>query len=384
MKMKKTATGILLGFFISFGLLIVLALWPLPYELQTDPPTPPSPPLSTPMLSEIPVPEIPPEVPEEPKPSDAGTSLPPEKEIEISVEKPGDISIPAEPAEPPKSSISPIKQKPEGKPKKEIGKAKPAAPKTEDKKRIETVKPALAPEVPPPPAISRTELDALQSLLERLRSAYVGEDLSTIKQLLILSSQQESLLKKIFNSYANLQADLEAMKQGGDRVTSAIRILSLKNENGNAVIPGPGWGRQLLTVTPKDNRWNQVALANAVFKNGQKAPMDFIAPVINHTLPAYTAKPGEPAEITAAITDNIKVILATLRFRAQGERNYEATQMIEGANHAFSGRIPGSMIKTGSTSMEYYIEARDAEGNISLEGRPTAPLVIAVVPPASE
>lgn len=336
------------------------------------------------MVLEMPAPEMPPAVPDEPKPLDVGTGLPPGEKPEISTEKTGDISIPSEPAETPKSNIPPIKQKPEGKPGKEIGKAKPAASKTEAQKRIETVKPALAPEAPPPSAISRTELDALQSLLERLRSAYVEEDLSTIKQLLVLSILQESSLKKIFNSYANLQADLEALKQGEDRLTTAIRISSLKNEKGNAVIPGPGWGTQPLMVTPKDNRWNQVALAGAVFKSGQTTPMDIIAPMINHTLPAYTAKPGKPAEITAAITDNVKVLRATLRFRAQGERNYEATQMIEGANHAFSGRIPGSMIKAGSTSMEYYIEARDAEDNISLEGRPTAPLVIAVVPPVSE
>jgi hypothetical protein len=88
--------------------------------------------------------------------------------------------------------------------------------------------------------------------------------------------------------------------------------------------------------------------------------------------------------ISATITDNVRVVLATLRFRAQGEHNYESIRMSEGPDHVYTAPIPASMIKAGSTSMEYYIEARDAEGNLSLEGRPSAPLVIAVVPTPPE
>lgn len=366
--MKKTGIGLIFGILISAGILAALALWPIADEIRISPPDqppiiPPAPTISDHSGSMIPQPALPQE-----KPADSGT-----------------LPSPAEPAE------ASGENKPSGEPKHETKrpeeprKTKPVPPYAAESTSPETVKPsAETPVSNASPTIGQSDLDGINSLLNRLKSIYLGKDIETIEKLIILSADQEASLRKIFNSYKNIQADLEEMKITGDRVTSAIVIRSLENETGNAVIPGPIWGKQSLTITAINNQWNQVALTGNPFKNAQKRPADLIAPMIVHTLPTYTAKPGTPAEISATITDNSKIAQAELHFRAQGDRNYETTGMSEGPGHTYSGRIPGSMIKTNSTSMEYYIEAKDMEGNVSIEGRPTVPLVIAVVPPSSK
>jgi hypothetical protein len=359
--MKKTLIGLFFGILISAGLLVVLALWPLPNKTQTSLPDLPPVIPPAPMVSESPDPTPPQPVQPPEKPADVGTT---------------------EPSLPNKTAVKPSQATKRAETPR---KAKPTAPSASDKTRTETVKQTAAALVqPPPPVIGQSDLDAINSLLNRLQSAYTGEDITAIKELLSLSIDQEVSLKKIFNSYKGLRADLEEAKITGDRVTSVIVIASVENEKGNAVIPGPSWRRQLLTITSKNNQWNQIALTGNVFRSAQKGTIDLIAPTIIHALPAYIAKPGEPSEISAMITDNMKLAQAALHFRAQGDRDYETTPMAEGPDHTYSGRIPGSMIKTNSTSMEYYIEAKDTDGNVSMEGRPIAPLVIAVVPAAAE
>jgi hypothetical protein len=240
--------------------------------------------------------------------------------------------------------------------------------------------------VPAPPSgsIGPSDLQEIHSLLNRLKVAYSEKDILSIRKEIVLSMDQENLLKKIFNSYRTVQSDVEAAKIVQNQVMSAILITALENDRGNVVIPAPSWGRQSLRIAVSEGQVNKVTLDADDFQSTGKGPLDLIAPVIVHSLPAYTANPGKPTEVSATITDNVKVDVAMLRFRAQGEKNYESIRMTEGPDHAFSAPIPGSMIKGESTSMEYYIEARDPEGNLSLEGRPTAPLVIAVVPTQSE
>lgn len=362
--MKKTVIGIVFGILISAGLLIGLALWPLPDGIKTSPPDPPPVTPPAPMVSDSPAPTAPQLVQPEAKPADDATTSPP----------------PAEPVKTPLPTKAIAKPNRETKRAEEPRKAKPTAPSTGGQTSTETVKQSAAAPVPaPPPVIRQSDLDTINSLLNRLKSAYTGKDLETIKEFVVLSLDEENSLKKIFSSYNTIQADLEAVTITGNQATSAIVIISVENEKGNAVIPGPKWGTQPLTITAKNNQWNQVTLTGNLFKNTQKGPADLMAPIIIHALPTYTVKPGAPAEISAMITDNMKIAQAALHFRAQGDRDYETAPMAGGPNQIYTGRIPGSMIKANSTSIEYYIEAKDAEGNVSREGRPTAPLVIAVV-----
>jgi len=359
---KPIVIGITSGIVLSAGLLIFLALWPPSNETVTVvPPVTPSvsPPLAT---TESPPPAVPP---------------PPLPKTEAAEGETGGLRST-------ESNPTAVNQPPSQRgTEKNPGRSKPVG-----SEKIVKSKPEASPNAGPPAQPSKTirpsDLTELHSLLNRLKSAYTEKDISAIKKDIMLSEDQEELLKIIFNSYATVQSDVEAVKVIQNRVTSAILITSLENEKGNVVLPAPSWGRQSLRVESSDNHVNQVTLDAGDFKSSQAGPLDLIAPVIVHSLPEYTAKPGEPTMISATITDNVKVVLATLRFRAQGEHNYESIRMSEGPDHVFAAPIPASMIKVGSTSMEYYIEARDAEGNLSLEGRPSAPLVIAVVPTPPE
>jgi len=366
---KSIVIGITSGIVISVGLLIFLALWPLSNETVTVVP-PETPSVSPPTVTtESPPSTEPAPAPSKSEPAEGGTgglrsteSGPTAGNQPVSrgaTEKDRDTSKPIGSE---KSSIS----------EKKIVKSTP-----------QTRRSAVTP-TPPSKPIGPSDLTEIHSLLNRLKTAYSEKDISTIKQEITLSEDQELSLKMIFNSYKTVQSDIEAVKVLQNGVTSAILITSLENETGNVVLPAPSWGRQFLRVESSGNHVNRATLDAGDFKSSHAGPVDLIAPVIVHSLPEYTARPGEPTVISATITDNVKVDLATLRFRAQGEHNFESIRMSEGPDHVFTAPIPASMIKTGSTSMEYYIEARDAEGNLSLEGRPSAPLVIAVVPTPPE
>lgn len=376
--MNKTAFGIMLGVLISTGLLIGLALWPLPKGGDTlRPDLPPAPP-QAPMTGDVPPAAIPLPVEPEVKPPDTGTSASPGTD---QTPAPDEIKpSQTEPALPEKAVVNPNR---EAKRPREARRVKPAAPLAGKKGRTGTAKKAPVPVPPLPAPPSPSDLEKIRSSLNSLKSAYIGKDLQSVKQILNLSVGQEIALKNIFNSYRNLQADLGMMQPNGNGVTSFILITSLENGRGNLVIPAPKWANQSLIIQPQNNQWNQISLGGDLFTNVQGETIDLIAPVISHSMPAYNATPGEPTEIMAAITDNMKIAQAALHFRAQGDPDYESAPMSKGPDQTYSGRIPGSMIMSNSTNMEYYIEAKDEEGNISLEGRPKAPLVIAVVHPAS-
>jgi hypothetical protein len=366
---KPIVIGITSGIVVSVGLLIFLALWPLPNETVTVVP-PEAPSVSPPLVTtESPPSPEPAPAPSKSEPAEGGTGGLRSTESGPTAGNPPD----SRGATDKDRDISKLT----GNEKSSVSEKKTVKPKPQTRR---------SPVTPTQPSktIGPSDLTEIHSLLNRLKIAYSEKDISTIKQEVSLSEDQEVLLKMIFNSYKTVQSDLEAVKVIQNRVTSAILITSLENETGNVVLPAPSWGRQSLRVESTDNHVNQVTLDAGDFKSAQAGPFDLIAPVIVHSLPEYTAKPGEPTVISATITDNVKVVLATLRFRAQGEHNYESIRMSEGPDHVFTAPIPASMIKTGSTSMEYYIEARDAEGNLSLEGRPSAPLVIAVVPTPPE
>jgi hypothetical protein len=353
---RSSLIGIASGLVISAAILILLALWPLSNETLTVVPQenpPVSPPATTTEPPQSAIPSPPPAEPktanegiEGPRSTESGPPMKLQSDSRPTVEKNREIS---KPPEPPKRSVP------------------------------DSVAPP-----PPSQSIRPFDLQEVHSLLNRLKVAYSEKDILSIKKEIALSIDQETLLKKIFNSYKTVQSDVEAVKIVQNLVMSAILITALENERGNFVIPAPSWGRQSLQIAVSESQVNKVTLDADDFQSIQRGPLDLIAPVIVHSLPAYTAKPGEPTEVSATITDNVKVDVAMLRFRAQGEKNYESIRMTEGPDHAFTAPIPGSMIKAESTSMEYYIEARDPEGNLSLEGRPTAPLVIAVVPAQSE
>jgi hypothetical protein len=374
---KKLLLGLLTGTAISAALLILMALWPLSQEPNAPLPALSPVPATGPDLPNASAPMIPEPEPPEMNSPDSGGPAPPS----VNAVPPGKeaSSVPKTPSAPGNGTSRPNREtKAAEKPSKKIPEAsRPGA--TEEIKSIPLVPEQKQTEVA---SITPSDMDRVHSLLHRVKSDFERKDLAALKKIMKLSMDQESSLNIIFNAYNNIQTEMESTQPIENGVSSALIIISLENDHGNLVFPGPRWSKQPLTIPSDGHRWNQVMLVGTTFTH-PPAVADLIAPTIFHTLPAYTASPGNPTQISAKIIDNSKILEATLLFRAQGDREYQAAPMSEGEDHAFTGRIPGSMIKGSSTSMEYYIKAKDAEGNVSLEGRPNSPLIIAVVPPSA-
>lgn len=353
------------------GLLTILALWPPSNAEKVVEVLPELPPVSSPLKAqESPLSVSP--------PSNESEQETGEKGIGIS------SSSESNPPKPPQADSGAVPEKGGGVTK-QIGPGKSPTSKKTRPSISESEPPPSTVAIPPSPNTSGSlKMEEIRLLMNRLKTAYSKKDLYAIKKDLVLSDDQELLLKEIFNSYKTIQSDIEPAKVMPDRITGAILITSLENETGNVVIPSPRWGRQILRIESSDHPRERVKLDPNDFKGSRSGPVDVIAPAIFHSLPQYTATPGKPTMVSAMITDNVQVASATLRFRAQGAHNFESIRMVEGPPRIYTAPIPASMIKADSTSMEYYIEARDTEGNLSLEGRPSVPLVIAVVPPRSE
>jgi hypothetical protein len=374
---KKLLLGLLTGTAISAALLILMALWPLSQGPNAPLPALSPVPATGPDLPNASTPMFPESAPSEMNPADSGrlapssdNPLPPGKETPSVLNKP---SVPANRASRPNKEMKEAEKPPEKIP--EV----PRSGATEEAKSLPPVPDQKRTEVA---SITPSDMDRVHSLLHRVKSDFERKDLAALKKNMKLSIDQESSLNIIFNAYNNIRTEMESTQPIANGVSSALIIISMENDRGNLVFPGPRWSKQPLTIPSDSHRWSQVLLVGTTFTH-PPAVADLIAPTIFHTLPAYTASPGNPTQISAKIIDNSKILEATLHFRAQGDREYETAPMSEGEDHAFTGRIPGSMIKGSSTSMEYYIKAKDAEGNVSMEGRPNSPLIIAVVPPSA-
>jgi len=364
--------GIALGTFISFTFLIFIALWPLSPGI--NPPVPDVLPQAStgPVLSAPPIP--PPDQSDETEPNAA--ALPPNPPAPVPPEEIPQ-SGPAHPAVTGKPDVPPT---PEIKKSEKPTKIIPEVPRAATKEESPPAPVKPAPESTTVASLDPSDLDRVHSLLHRLKTSFEAKDLPSLKKIMKLSMDQESSLNIIFDTYKNIRTELESTQPIENGVSGGFLIISMENERGNIVFPGPRWAKQPFTIPSDDRRWNQVVLVGTTFTH-PPAVGDLIAPSIFHSLPAYTASPGRPTQISATIVDNTKILEVTLHFRAQGDREYETAPMSEGTDHAFTGVIPGSMIKANRTSMEYYIKAKDGEGNVSLEGRPNAPLIIAVVQP---
>jgi len=374
---KKLLLGLLTGTAISAALLILMALWPLSQGPNAPLPAISSLPETGPDFPEAPAPVHPEPVPPDTNTPEPGAPAPhpagPVPSVEVTP------TVPAQPSVPETRTTRP---NPETKKAEQSSKKIPEAPRPATAEKADSTPGVPEQKRMEVASLTPSDLDRVHSLLHQVKSDFEKKDLAGLKKIMPLSLDQESSLNIIFNAYNTIRAETESTQPIENGVSSVLVIISMENDRGNLVFPGPRWAKQPLTIPSDNHRWNQALLVGTTFTH-PPAVADLIAPTIFHTLPAYTASPGSPTQISAKIIDNTKILDVTLHFRAQGDREYETAPMSEGEDHAFTGRMPGSMIKGSSTSMEYYIKAKDAEGNVSLEGRPNAPLIIAVIQPSA-
>jgi hypothetical protein len=105
------------------------------------------------------------------------------------------------------------------------------------------------------------------------------------------------------------------------------------------------------------------------------APIDNIPPVLNHTV-VRTAKANSAVTISATATDNIAVTDVTLYYRVAGAANFTAKAMTAGDNNRYVATIPASAVT--AAGVEYYVAARDEDGNVKYSGTSQIPNQITV------
>jgi len=111
--------------------------------------------------------------------------------------------------------------------------------------------------------------------------------------------------------------------------------------------------------------------------------IDLFAPVVRHEAPSQTINSGSSLTLKAKVMDNIGINEVNLFYRTAGEKTFSSMKMksTEGGN--YTATMPKEHLST--PGFEYYIQATDQAGNISMRGLSVSPLILVVSPaPVSE
>jgi len=114
----------------------------------------------------------------------------------------------------------------------------------------------------------------------------------------------------------------------------------------------------------------------SVSNTASAAPIDNIAPVLNHS-PIASAKAGNQITVSATATDNIGVESVTLYYRKGGDSTYKSKEMTLSATaNLYVSVIPAEY--ASAAGVEYYVIVKDADGNIDRSGSEQIPNIISV------
>ena len=105
---------------------------------------------------------------------------------------------------------------------------------------------------------------------------------------------------------------------------------------------------------------------------------DQVAPSITHYPPPPQRRvgAGRKVDIAANVTDNRGIASVTLHYRSVGDLRYLSTAMIPRGGKSYLGVIPAFIVTP--VGVEYYIEARDEAGNVTLSASAADPYTIRV------
>ena len=105
---------------------------------------------------------------------------------------------------------------------------------------------------------------------------------------------------------------------------------------------------------------------------------DLSAPTVTLSLVAQPPTAGEAFPVSARVTDDQKVSRVLLHYRQTGkDTGFNTLPMqAQGRGDLFKAVIPASAVVP--PGVDYFVEAMDAEGNVSQEPFPTHPRVLAL------
>ncbi len=108
---------------------------------------------------------------------------------------------------------------------------------------------------------------------------------------------------------------------------------------------------------------------------------DLVAPVIQHTPISEELPPGQAAEVTATVTDNVGVEEVILYYRDIDNAEFKRMKMKRDLD---SDTYTANLPVVSSPGLEYYIQATDLAGNTLLFGHSFSPLSISVAADAGD
>jgi alpha-tubulin suppressor-like RCC1 family protein/subtilisin family serine protease len=163
----------------------------------------------------------------------------------------------------------------------------------------------------------------------------------------------------------------ESRDGGFEKINSSVIPSDQKIFEDTEVVPGKMYFYKFTVV--KTN------LTESEFSNiASAAPVDTIIPTISHT-PKLKANVGQPVQIFADVTDNVKVEKVTLFYKSTNETSYKQKEMVKSTNNRYSVTLEGALILP--PSLDYYIEATDGASK-ALNGNANQPhrIVISDLP----
>lgn len=110
----------------------------------------------------------------------------------------------------------------------------------------------------------------------------------------------------------------------------------------------------------------------------QQSSFDLKPPSITHWLVQQVALEGESQEISAVVKDEGGVSQVLLHYRVVGEPRFKSMPMLkDGETGIYAAQVPSG--DSRAPGLEYYIEARDSNENISYKAGPSAPLKLTLM-----
>ncbi|RME44200.1 MAG: hypothetical protein D6795_18265 [Deltaproteobacteria bacterium] len=108
-------------------------------------------------------------------------------------------------------------------------------------------------------------------------------------------------------------------------------------------------------------------------RSDQESPRIFFTPL------AERITGNTSLQVSATVVDNVKVAEVRFSFRRAGDLAYSTMRMSPLSEDRYVVSVPPFMV-TGE-ALEYYLEARDVAGNVTLDGNEEHPYVVEIVPP---
>lgn len=152
------------------------------------------------------------------------------------------------------------------------------------------------------------------------------------------------------------------------RINSSI--LTGQSYTDTDVQPGATYYYYFKAVDTDGNELGQSNTASA-------SPWDNIVPTLTHTA-VTSAKAGQAITVSATATDNIAVASVKAFYRVTGTDVWKTLELTESPATAnlYIGVIPAEDVT--AAGLEYYVEARDRDGNVAASGSAEHPVAVTV------